>query len=684
MSLNTLPYEIVARCFSYSSAELLTDIILLENISDNILQAAAENLDNLWYSKRVRGVEKERVESTEAYYETDFDRFLRIHKILEEKSLKCPLWFHFTWKNIFEMHQNLDEINLVCNGQKLGIHADLEDGAFQYYPILSDHDINLKITCLSLKTSYIHFERCIDLNNFPRLETFYGYNCEISVDHNHLSLKNVYLDQVTFSSLPTNLVKLVASRCCIRMSESHLKLKALKVLALECTLEPFNCSSLVRSLWNEHLEHFSCIGQGVTDEDEIFSKLGSKMKSLKLVGSISARVPTQLCSLYSINGENLETLTAFSHMRSLILWEPSGNINSCKLPLNLLELILYLPGEIDSLEFPLNLLKLSITSAKFKDLTKVEFPPKLIDLEVELCDITLTTGWLKPAQLKNLSLARNKLSSFNAFLPCCEHLCLKYNKIKEVRIEAPFLQHLDLNKNKLTSIPKLPACVKVLMLSENKLDISQMSELPSNVKLLDLCRAGTGALQNYTFPSSIQELNLSELNLSGMNGVRFSKGSRLKELNMSNCRLTKIDDKIIELPFGLKSLTLLLNNLHNIDDLTIPPTVTFLDLGLNQMRFLNVNSLVETLYLNENSRLWGLTIPKDLELRFLDLTGDGFGKFPFDLVGAEKLTQLRLGWVKEIDLSKLPVNLQILEYPGPCKIEDFHRYPNTDFYRQLL
>ena len=164
----------------------------MENISDNILQAAAENLDNLWYSKRVRGVEKERVESTEAYYETDFDRFLRIHKILEEKSLKCPLWFHFTWKNIFEMHQNLDEINLVCNGQKLGIHADLEDGAFQYYPILSDHDINLKITCLSLKTSYIHFERCIDLNNFPRLETFYGYNCEISVDHNHLSLKNVY------------------------------------------------------------------------------------------------------------------------------------------------------------------------------------------------------------------------------------------------------------------------------------------------------------------------------------------------------------------------------------------------------------------------------------------------------------------------------------------------------------
>ena len=684
MSLNTLPYEIVARCFSYLSTELLTSIILLENISDNILQAAAENLDYLWYSKRIRGFEKERIESSEAYYETDFGRFLRIHKILEEKSLKCPLWFHCTWKNIFEMHQNLDEINLVYNGRKLGIHADLEDAAFQYYPILLNNDINLKITCLSLKTSYIHFERCIDLNNFPKLETFYGHNCEISVDHDHPSLKNTYFDQVTFSSLPTNLKELVASRCCIRMNESHPKLEALKVLALECTLEPFDCSSLVRSLWNEHLEHFSCIGQAVTDEDEIFSKLGPKVKSLKFAGSISARVPTQLRSLYSINGASLRNLDAFTHMRSLTIWEPSGNINSCKLPPNLLELILYLPGEIDNLEFPLNLFKLSITSARFKDLTKVEFPPKLSELEVELCDITLTTGWLKPAQLKKLSLARNKLSSFQAFLPCCEFLCLKYNRIKDVQLEAPFLQHLDLNKNKLASIPKLPACVKVLVLSENKLDLSQMSELPFNLKLLDLCRAGTGSFQNYTFPSSIQELNLSELNLSRMNGVRFFKGSKLKELNMSNCRLTTIDDKMIELPFGLKSLTLFLNHLQNIDDLTIPPTVTFLDLGLNQLKFLNVNSHIETLYLNENSRLWGLTIPKDLELRFLDLTGDGIGNFSFDLVGAEKLTQLRLGWVKEIDLSKMPVNFQILEYPGPCKIKDLHRYPNTDFYRRLL
>ena len=80
MSLNPLPCEIVTRCFSYLSTELLTDIILLENIPDHILQAAADNLNHLWYSKRILGVEKERLEGSEgiqgieAYYETGFNR----------------------------------------------------------------------------------------------------------------------------------------------------------------------------------------------------------------------------------------------------------------------------------------------------------------------------------------------------------------------------------------------------------------------------------------------------------------------------------------------------------------------------------------------------------------------------------------------------------------------------------
>ena len=152
MNLDTLPRELITRCFSYLSTYLLTEIILLENTPDHIFEAAANNLNNLWYSKRIRSVEKDQVEGFEGsdgiepYYETDFDQFLRIHKIFEEKSFKRPLWFHYTWNNIVEMHENLNEINLVYNGQSLGIHVYLEDRAFQFYPIFSDYDINLKIT----------------------------------------------------------------------------------------------------------------------------------------------------------------------------------------------------------------------------------------------------------------------------------------------------------------------------------------------------------------------------------------------------------------------------------------------------------------------------------------------------------------------------------------------------------
>ena len=685
MNLDTLPGKIVTRCFSYLSTDSLTDIILLENIPDKIIQAAAYNLNNLWYSKRFRSVEKVKVANIEAYYETDFERFLRIHKILEEKSFKCPLWFHCTWDNILEMHQNLASIDLVYNGQKLGIHADLEDPAFQTYPIFSTHDINLKITCLSLNSFY---KRCINLDNFPKLETFYGYYCEISVDHDHPSLKNLYLHQVTFSSLPTNLIKLVAKECWINMDETHPKLKALTLLTLERTDERTDCFSLLRLLWNKNLEHFSFIGQGVIEEnesreeDEIFSMIGPKVTSLGKSGSIPASIPT-LRSLYSISGRGLENLNAYTHMTSLTLWEPS-DINNCNLPPNLLRLTLNLPDDtIERLKFPLSLLKLSITSAKFNDLTKIEFPPKLVDLELELCDIALTTGWLKPAQLKRLSLARNNLSSFKAVLPCCEFLSLSDNKIEKVEIEAPVLKNIDLSENKLTYIPELPASVQVLVFRYNNLALSEMSEMPPNLKFLDLSDAGTGTLKNYTFPSSIQELHLTGLDLSGMSGVKFAKGSRMIELDLSCSLLGKIDDKMIELPLGLKSLDMCGNHFNHIKKLTIPQTVTFLNLGSNLMRSLEVKSHIETLYLNVNPRLSSLAIPKDLELKFLDLTQTGIKKFSFDIFGADKLTQLRLGSeVKVIDLSKMPVNFQVLEYPGYCQIKGLRRHLNTNIYRR--
>ncbi len=54
-------------------------------------------------------------------------------------------------ENIYRMHQGIDQVNLVYNGQKLGIHADINDEALEHYPIFLDHDINLKITSRFIK-----------------------------------------------------------------------------------------------------------------------------------------------------------------------------------------------------------------------------------------------------------------------------------------------------------------------------------------------------------------------------------------------------------------------------------------------------------------------------------------------------------------------------------------------------
>ena len=170
-----------------------------------------------------------------------------------------------------------------------------------------------------------------------------------------------------------------------------------------------------------------------------------------------------------------------------------------------------------------------------------------------------------------------------------------------------------------------------------------------------------------------------------MSRVKFAIGSKLKELSLSSCDLKTINDRMIELPLGLKSLGLQNNLLKNINKLTIPQTVTSLDLEFKNFGSLKVKSHIEILNLRDNFILSRLTIPKKLELKFLDLDQTSIKKFSFDIIGAKRLTQLRLdSIVKEIDFSEMPVNFQILEYHGLRVIEGLHNYPNTNIWRPLL
>ncbi|XXZ98675.1 hypothetical protein QA089_001181 [Meyerozyma guilliermondii] len=456
---------------------------------------------------------------------------------------------------------------------------------------------------------------------------------------------------------------------------------------------PGGRSFLLQKLWNKDLETFSYT-EGidykngdrrlveVINVDEVISFLGPKVINFGFSSSSFSRIPTSLRSLYSNhvrrdspeNRISMYDWTAFTHLTSLTIFS--------------------LPTRIDTLELSPNLLKLSITCARFDDINRISFPPGIVDLELDSCGITSTASWLKPARLKRLSLASNDLSSFNDSLPCCEYLNLFSNpSLKKLEIEAPVLEHINLSYAEFTSIPKLPDSLQVLIINTFNLTLSHEYELPSSLKVLDLSDSTVLILQDYTFTPSIEELNLGQIELLKMSGVKFAQGSRLKELILSNTCLTTmdeedlityedrleeydittLDDGIIELPPGLKALKLQGMNLQNIDDFTIPQSVTILDLGESDLKSFEVKSHIETLYLNDNPIRDNFEVREDSELRVLDLEGVGIRMFSFEMVKAEKLAQLRLGAELEvIDLLSMPANFQILEHHdgGNCTLKE--------------
>ena len=494
MNLNDLPREILTHCFSYLSTELLTNIILLDDIPDKIFEAAANNLNHIWYANKLSG--KKRIATIKDHYETsfdqgkishdryhfvtEFDRFVRIHKVLEKKSTRRPLWFHYKWENVFEMRRDLDEINSAFKGQKLGLSADLEEIPYDGVRLISHHDINLKITYLSVWNT-----DTVNLNDFPKLETFFtngsyvGRGPQIIVDQDHPSLKTLYLQLATFSSLPVDLERLVSRYCHITMKKDHPKLEGLRVLVLQ-DINPGDGPFLLRKLWNKDLETFTYIEKVLFNDDrdevinldDIMSMIGPKVKNFGFASSSFSGIPTLLRSLHSDDSRNESSenhirqfdLTAFTHMTSLTLNLPKGLI--------------------DTLKLPPNLLKLSIYKATFQDLERISFPSRIVDLHLSRCGITLTDGWLNTARLKLLSLENNKLSSFRAFLPCCEYLSLRCNPLTDLEIEAPLLEHIDLFSTEFKSIPKLPHSLQELVFGNSDLRLSGMPELPSSLRVL--------------------------------------------------------------------------------------------------------------------------------------------------------------------------------------------------------
>lgn len=646
MKLNDLTHEILSQCFSYLDTKSLLRIIKIENVSDHILDSALEHLNQLCFADHAWDSEDG------VHYKYDLDEFREIHNALCQRSKMIPLWFKYYCLSVFTMYQAIEQIKSCYKGQKkLGLSFNSRYLDNQCFSILSNDVIITNVTHLTFKCFY-HAD--INLDKFIHLVSFHGEKIDLTVRYDHANLTNIRLINGRIHSLPVVLTELNTLHCEFLFGNSQPRLCHLKVLILDDFRNGIDYNFLRSFLWNQDLETFSIKNQQQTEIDVFRSLESPKLKHVGFSGTFTDPLPLLLRSIYCGDGKLCEDMSVFSRLTTLELQRPCINLGSFILPSSLL--------------------RLSISSAANCGVEKIQLPSSLVELKLNKCGIT-TINYL-PSNLRRLSLDENEIKEFSCLLPNCKYLRLSGNELKSIHIEAPFLELISLDDNELSSIPDLPGDLETLLMSVDNLDLTDMGPLPRKLRTFTL--SGTKeTLKNYTFPSSMEDLDLT--GLTNMSGVTFAKDSKLKMLDLSSGALGTINDDKIRLPKDLEQLDLFGNNLETVKDLDIPDSLRYLDLGGNKLKFFEIGSKLQTLSLKDNPIGPGLVLPINLDLRVLNLINVGLEEFSFELIKAKKLIQLSLGQeVRSIDFSSMPESFQVLKYEGILDHPEFILQPRKE------
>lgn len=659
MNLELFPPEILNRCFFYLDTEFLIQVILDGGVPHKIFLAAAINLKQYWFSDNDEILYSNHLANSGAICETNWNRFNLVHKKIRAKSLVTPLWFQYSLDSHYERNRMLDQLKNFA-GEDFRIHCSLKDICLKRYSAIPS-PLWLALTHLSVDDWN---ESILNLNDFSRLREFHGCGCEIIVTNSHLTLQKMNLNQVVFDSLPIQLKELVAVECTINLSNEHPCLCNLDVLIVDKIKSSIEPIKVLKKLWNHHISKFSFRNNNI-DEEEVVSMLTPSMKHICFDGPV-----------ISLNLNNLSVLTLSE------LNQPLNLSSLRKLHTFVVDL---LKIRLHSLKLSPNLLKLSIRASNNKpqNISDFKLPISLIHFELTNCGISLTDGWTFP-NISRLTLNDTLLEQVNLHLPCCKELLLQSNRITNVELNASILRNLDLSENCLKEFPDIPSSVGYLQLNNNSLNLSNLPKFSSNLKHLSLLNAGRGRIYGYTFPASIEELRLTEVDLSELRDVKFEPESRLKKLNMSSSRLHEISDTMITLPDELESLDLYGNGLESMNGFSLPNSLRFLDLGRNDLKFLDVSSHWKVLVVNDNP-ISNLSVPYDLDLRVLDIEGTGVNDFSFDLFPTTKLEHLRLDSnIGLVDFSKMGDFLEVLEYNGQLEFEEFKKYNDAVHLRRKI
>ncbi|KAG7664213.1 uncharacterized protein J8A68_002276 [[Candida] subhashii] len=278
-------------------------------------------------------------------------------------------------------------------------------------------------------------------------------------------------------------------------------------------------------------------------------------------------------------------------------------------------------------------LKLSNTHVR-SHLTKIIFPDSIVELSLEVNQISSIENVRFPENLSNLGIGSNLIKHVHrpSFPPGLKTVHLTENKLS-----GP----LDLSKN--SSGKELN--IEILYLNYTLLSNIQEINLPNNLRILNFDYCIMKNISNIEFPASILELSLSACEISTMKNISWESGSRLRYICLSHNELSKFD---IKFPPSVETINLagnkistvnpnVFNNLENLQTLILSSnkferfvyqfnsiSLRSLDLSFNNIRILNVafpkNSITElrsiNLCSNKLTNLTPVMIGHDRDLTF--------------------------------------------------------------------
>lgn len=358
---------------------------------------------------------------------------------------------------------------------------------------------------------------------------------------------------------------------------------------------------------------------------------------------------------------NLQTLIVLAH--GITNWE-----NVVLPPVNHLDISWNNYSSINTLKIPPSVTQIFFNQAglnnhKFREL---QFPPQLNTLMLTYNNISSINLNSLPSTLEVLDLSYNLIGSVEGnWPPNLKSLLLSNNLITNDTLQTLnnwpcFLKNLKLDNNpfdSLNNLHNLPDNLQYLNLSENNLKSLHTDqgyfEFPQFLEHLDLSNSSNW---NYNlfyhpvtikFPSTLQNLNLSECNLNDLSIFQFPPS--LTKLSLSGNNIANLSNypywqKLVK----LQELELYFNKIPSLEGWKIPPNLTALDIRLNQLSRLEQTPLfshqhLRTIRLGQN-QITGFdsTITVAKSLHFLSINDNSLTSLPSFLLGGSNLRELDL------------------------------------------